>query len=67
MKGHLEDVSTLAYKEGDEGKFVVRMQSTDKLLVLSTSGKFYTLEATKLPGGRGHGEPIRLMADMEST
>jgi topoisomerase IV subunit A len=67
MKGHIEDVSGLAYKEGDESKFVVRIQSTDKLLLLSTSGKFYTLEAAKLPGGRGHGEPIRLMADMEST
>ncbi len=67
MKGHIEDVAGLSYKEGDGGKFVVRVQSTDKLLMLSTSGKFYTLEASKLPGGRGHGEPIRLMADMEAT
>jgi topoisomerase IV subunit A len=67
MKGHLDDISGLSYKEGDEAKFVVRMQSTDKLLMMSTSGKFYTLEASKLPGGRGHGEPIRLMADMEAT
>ncbi len=67
MKGHLEDISGLSYKEGDEGKFVVHMQSTDKLLMMSTSGKFYTLEGSKLPGGRGHGEPIRLMADMDAT
>ncbi len=67
MKGHIEDVSGLTYKEGDEAKFVVRIQSIDKLLMMSTSGKFYTLEGGKLPGGRGHGEPIRLMADMEAT
>jgi topoisomerase-4 subunit A len=40
-------------------------ETTDKLLVFSTGGKFYTLGADKLPGGRGHGEPIRLMVDME--
>ena len=37
----------------------------DKVLVLSTGGKFFTLEAAKLPGGRGHGEPVRLMLDMD--
>ncbi len=67
MKGHLEDASSLAYKEGDEGKHIIHAQSTDKVLMMATSGKFYTLDAAKLPGGRGYGEPIRLMVDMEAT
>src|SRR5690606_25052531 len=41
-------------------------QTTDKILVFSTGGKFYTLGADRLPGGRGHGEPIRIMVDMEN-
>jgi topoisomerase-4 subunit A len=67
MKGHIEDPSTLTYKDGDEGKFVLTAQSTDKIMLFSSSGKFFTLEAGKLPGGRGHGEPVRLMADLDST
>ena len=67
MKGHIEDASTLAYKDGDQGKFVLTAQSTDKIMLFSSSGKFFTLEAEKLPGGRGHGEPVRLMSDLDST
>ncbi len=67
MKGHLEDASSLTYKEGDSGKFIERCQSTDKIMLLSTSGKFFTLEAGKLPGGRGNGEPLRLMADLDAA
>jgi topoisomerase-4 subunit A len=67
MKGHIEDASTLAYKDGDQGKFILTAQSTDKIMLFSSSGKFFTLEAGKLPGGRGHGEPVRLMADLDST
>ncbi len=67
MKGHIEDASTLSYKDGDQGKFVLNAQSTDKIMLFSSSGKFFTLEAGKLPGGRGHGEPVRLMADLDST
>ena len=67
MKGHIEDASTLTYKDGDQGKFVLTAQSTDKIMLFSSSGKFFTLEAGKLPGGRGHGEPVRLMADLDST
>lgn len=67
MKGHIEDASTLTYKDGDQGKFVFTAQSTDKIMLFSSSGKFFTLEAGKLPGGRGHGEPVRLMADLDST
>lgn len=67
MKGHIEDASTLTYKDGDQGKFVINAQTTDKIMLFSSSGKFFTLESGKLPGGRGHGEPVRLMADLDST
>lgn len=52
------------YKDGDKEGFVLRVQTTDKLLVFASNGKFYTLGADKLPRGRGFGEPVRLMADL---
>jgi topoisomerase-4 subunit A len=67
MKGHIDDAATLSYKDGDRGKFVVHAMTTDKVMLFSSSGKFFTLEAAKLPGGRGHGEPLRLMADMDAA
>jgi topoisomerase-4 subunit A len=63
-KGHLEDISTLKFKDGDKLKFWLHAETTDKILVFGTNGRFYTLGADKLPGGRGHGEPIRLMIDL---
>ena len=66
MKGHMADFSTLTFKEGDSLKLAFHAQTTDKILVFTTGGKFYTLGADKLPGGRGHGEPIRIMVDMEN-
>ncbi|MCB1381453.1 MAG: DNA topoisomerase IV subunit A, partial [Notoacmeibacter sp.] len=66
LKGHLTDHSGLAFKDGDKLKFAFHAQTTDKLLVLTTGGKVYTIGADKLPGGRGHGEPIRIMVDMEN-
>ncbi len=67
IKGHLEDTAGLAYKEGDEGKFVIPAMTTDKVMLFSSSGKFFTLEGSKLPGGRGHGEPVRLICDMDAA
>ena len=64
LKGHAEDVSDLKYKEGDTGKFTLHTQTTDKLVVFATNGRFYTIGCDKLPGGRGHGEPLRLMIDL---
>jgi len=61
LKGHQEDTSDAKYKEGDRERFVVHAQTTDKLLVFATNGRFYTLGVDKLPGGRGFGEPLRLM------
>jgi topoisomerase-4 subunit A len=65
LKGHVEDLSSLAFKTDDKLGFVFFAETTSKLLLFSTNGKFYTLDASKLPGGRGHGEPIRLFIDME--
>ncbi|MGE7369896.1 DNA topoisomerase IV subunit A [Neorhizobium sp. NPDC001467] len=66
LKGHIADTSTLTFKEGDGLHLAFPAQTTDKLLLITTGGKVYTLGADKLPGGRGHGEPIRIMVDMEN-
>jgi len=66
MKGHLTDHSVLTFKEGDALKLAFHAQTTDKVLVFTTGGKFYTIGADRLPGGRGHGEPIRIIVDMEN-
>lgn len=67
LKGHPDDLSKLDFKQGDDLRFAVRASTTDKLLVFTTNGKFFTLEASGLPGGRGHGEPVRLMVDLEEN
>ncbi len=66
MKGHMADFSTLAFKEGDKLKIAFHAETTDKLLFFTTGGKFFTIGANTLPGGRGHGEPIRILVDMEN-
>lgn len=66
LKGHVTDTSGLVFKEGDGPKIAFTAQTTDKLLLVTTGGKAYTLGADKLPGGRGHGEPIRIIVDMEN-
>ncbi|HWI26202.1 MAG TPA: DNA topoisomerase IV subunit A [Stellaceae bacterium] len=63
-KGHNLSLADVKYKEGDEQRFVVQASTTDKLLIFGTNGRFYTLPVDKLPGGRGHGEPLRLMIDL---
>jgi len=67
MKGHMEDLSKLEFKQGDGPKRAVKAQTTDKLLLLASNGKVFTLPADQLPGGRGHGEPVRLMVDLEEN
>ena len=66
LKGHISDESEIKYKEGDSQGFVLMAQTTDKLLVMSSSGKVYTLGCDKLPGGRGNGEPLNLLIDYGS-
>jgi topoisomerase IV subunit A len=65
MKGHVEDLSGLAFKTDDKLDQAFFAETTSKLLLFATNGKFYSLEVAKLPGGRGHGEPIRMFVDME--
>jgi len=67
MKGHVDhaEADLLKFKEGDGPRFFFHAQTTDKLLLAAANGRFYTLAADKLPGGRGFGEPVRLMIDVE--
>ena len=67
IRGHQTDVDSLTFKEGDRLKQAVKAQTTDTLLLFATNGRFYSLGADKLPGGRGHGEPFRLMIDIEEA
>ncbi|PYE35770.1 DNA topoisomerase IV subunit A [Rhizobium sp. PP-F2F-G38] len=66
LKGHISDTATLQFKEGDALKFAFPASTTDRILIVTTGGKVYTLGGDKLPGGRGHGEPLRIMVDMEN-
>jgi topoisomerase-4 subunit A len=67
MKGHvdLSNPEAMKFKEGDGPRYFFHAQTTDKILLASSGGRFYTLGADKLPGGRGFGEPVRLMVDIE--
>jgi topoisomerase IV subunit A len=65
LRGHVGDLSSVAFKADDRLKFSFFAETTSKLLVFATNGRFYTIEAAKLPGGRGHGEPIRLFIELE--
>jgi topoisomerase-4 subunit A len=67
MKGHLDlsDPEAFKFKEGDGPAFAFHAQTTDKILIAADNGRFYTVGADKLPGGRGFGEPLRLLVDIE--
>ncbi len=67
LKGHQEDLSKLQFKTGDSLKRAVKASTADKLVLFATNGKFYTLDAANLPGGRGAGEPVRLMIDLDEA
>ena len=66
MRGKVDDLKSLKFKDGDKAAFVVPGETTDKFVLFASDGKFYTLGGDKLPGGRGNGEPIRLMVDLEN-
>jgi topoisomerase-4 subunit A len=65
MKGHQADLSGVQFKGDDALKTAFFAETTSKIVVVATNGRFFTLEASKLPGGRGFGDPIRLMVDLE--
>ena len=64
-KGRVEDPSELKFKEGDKLAFLVPAETTDKLLLFASDGRFFTLPCDKLPSARGQGEPLRLMLDLD--
>lgn len=64
MKGHIADLSEIKYKEGDGPQHIVQCETTDKLLMFASDGRAFTLDVHKLPGGRGHGEPVRLSVEL---
>jgi topoisomerase-4 subunit A len=65
LRGHVSDFSGVAFKADDALKFAFATETTAKCLIFASNGRFYTLDASKLPGGRGHGEPVRLFIDLE--
>jgi len=64
MTGHIDLNRALKFKDGDGPRFIFHAETTDRLLVFGANGRFYTLSAANLPGGRGMGEPVRLMIDL---
>jgi topoisomerase-4 subunit A len=64
VKGHNISGSEQKYKEGDAPRFALAAETTDRLTIFGTNGRFYTIGVDRLPGGRGHGEPLRLMIDL---
>jgi len=64
MTGHIDLTRELKFKDGDGPRFIFHAETTDRLLILGSNGRFYTLSAANLPGGRGMGEPVRLMVDL---
>jgi topoisomerase-4 subunit A len=67
LRGHVTDLSGVTFKTDDNLKFAFPTETTAKILIFGSNGRFYTIEAAKLPGGRGHGEPVRLFIDLEDA
>ncbi|MCE3006231.1 MAG: DNA topoisomerase IV subunit A, partial [Rickettsiales bacterium] len=66
FKGHHDELPELKFKEGDAARFQLKAKTTDKLLVFASDGKCFTLGCEKLPSAKGHGEPVRLMIDLDN-
>jgi len=64
MTGHIDLARELKFKDGDGPNYIFHAETTDRLLVFGSNGRFYTVSASNLPGGRGMGEPLRLMVDL---
>lgn len=64
IKGHNVNLDDIKYKEGDEGRFALEAYTTDKLLIIASTGRFFTLACDKLPGGRGFGQPLSIIVDL---
>ena len=64
MTGHIDLEKELKFKDGDGPNIIFHAETTDRLIVFGSNGRFYTISASNLPGGRGTGEPLRLMVDL---
>ena len=64
VKGHNVVIADQRYKEGDGPRFAVPAETTDRLMIFASNGRFYTLGVDRLPSGRGQGEPLRVMIDL---
>jgi topoisomerase-4 subunit A len=64
MKGHVDLTAEQKFKDGDGPRFAFHAETTDKILLVAENGRFFTLLGANLPGGRGMGEPVRLMVDL---
>ncbi len=64
LKGHQEQSDAVKYREGDRARFWIHAETTDRLMLFATDGRFFTLDCAKLPGGRGNGEAIRSFIDL---
>jgi topoisomerase-4 subunit A len=64
LKGHQEESDSVKYREGDRRRFWLHAETTDRLMLFATDGRFFTLDCAKLPGGRGLGEPVRDYIDL---
>ncbi|MES2435337.1 MAG: DNA topoisomerase IV subunit A [Pseudomonadota bacterium] len=64
LKGHVDLATEQKFKDGDTARFALHAETTDKILLVGANGRFYTLIGVNLPGGRGMGEPVRLMVDL---
>ena len=64
MTGHIDLDREMKFKDGDSARFMFHAETTDRLLVFGSNGRIYTMSAASLPGGRGMGEPLRLMVDL---
>ncbi len=64
VKGHIAPNGDTRYKEGDRGRFLLHADTADKLVLFGTNGRFYTVPCDKIPRGRGHGDPVRLMVEL---
>ncbi len=64
LKGHTPNLENTKYREGDAERFVLKAYTTDKLVLFSSSGRFFTIPADKIPGGKGHGESASILVDL---
>jgi topoisomerase-4 subunit A len=67
LRGHVSDFKNVVFKAGDKLKFAFPTETTAKVLIFASDGRFYTIDGSKLPGGRGHGEPLRLFIDLDQN